>query len=131
MPQPEAPARLIRSAARLLAGLEAIGVLPQRRRELVRKAVLDCIPPVRRRAIDYLAAYSDDTTLSAIAAYAKLPQQTLRTALQDLECHGLVAQGSGVKSWEIAPGWTDHIIAAYYDDLATYEEPPEMSALPA
>jgi hypothetical protein len=52
--EPEAPARLVRSAAQLLSGLEVIGIPPERRRQLVAQVLLDCIPPVRRAVLDYL-----------------------------------------------------------------------------
>ena len=114
VPQPEAPARLTKSAARLLAGLSTIGVEPGRRRKLIRKSLLDCIPPVRRHAIDYLAQSPGDTGIGRIAKSARLPEQTVRTALQDLQCHGVVAESSdGLKSWTIAPRWEKHIRAAY------------------
>jgi hypothetical protein len=111
VPQPEAPARLVRSAAQLLAGLAVIGVQPPRRRELLSKVILDCIPPVRRCVIDYLAGVGKAHTTETITDSTGLPRQTLRTALQDLACHGIVNQsGSG---WQLATAWREHIAVAY------------------
>jgi hypothetical protein len=116
VPQPEAPARLTRCAAQLLAGLAVIRVQPQRRCVLVRKCLLDCIPPVRRRAIDYLAHARDEAATSEIARHVGLPEQTLRAALEDLACHGVVAQGSDrKKTWKIPSEWDGHVKVAYED----------------
>jgi hypothetical protein len=113
VPQPEAPARLVRSAAQLLAGLEVIGVQSERRRYLIRKVLLDSVPPVRRAVLDFLAHARADGSAETIMAATKLPKQTIRTALQDLACHGIVTQGGGSGGWRIAEQWKDHITVAY------------------
>lgn len=94
VPQPEAPARLTRSAAQLMAGLSMIGIQPQRRRDLVRKCLLDCIPPVRRRALEQIARKPAGVAIGELARQICLPEQTVRTSLQDLACHGIVKQES-------------------------------------
>jgi hypothetical protein len=111
VPDPEGPARLVRSAAQLLRGLATIGVSSPRRRELVTKVLLDCIPPVRRAVLDYLTGAKGDEARSIVES-TRLPTQTLRTALEDLECLGIVHQQT--EGWEIVlDKWVYHVVAAY------------------
>jgi hypothetical protein len=108
--EPEAPARLVRSGAQLLAGLDAIGVDSRRALQLVTKVLKDCIPPVRRSVLDYLTQ-----TIHApgsILESTGLPKQTIRTALEDLRCHGIVTHDPTL-GWEIARRWREHLAIAY------------------
>ncbi|HLY20736.1 MAG TPA: hypothetical protein VKR61_26095 [Bryobacteraceae bacterium] len=108
IPQPEGPGRMMRALRQLWAGLAVIGVSPPRRRELVRKVALDSIPPLRRMGLEYLAAPGvREASLSDIAKTCCYAQQTIRRALQDLACHGIVesrrASGKGeAEFWSIA-----------------------------
>ena len=74
--------------AQLLRGLFMIGMKPQRARELIVKVGLDCIPPVRRLALETLLKQANPLTTDEVAARVGYPEQTVRRSLQDLECHG-------------------------------------------
>jgi hypothetical protein len=104
----EAPARLTRMLAHLPRGLHAIGVKPRRARDLIVKVGFDCIPPVRRLALEALLNQSSDLTTFAVAETTKYPEQTVRRALQDLNCHGVVERCAPHKPgdlWRVAPQW--------------------------
>ena len=105
---PEAPARLTRMFAQLVRGLQLIGASARRQRELIVKVGLDCIPPVRRLALEALLKQSNPLTTAEIAEGAGYPEQTIRRALQDLKCHGIVeacAPHSIVDRWCVASYW--------------------------
>jgi hypothetical protein len=110
IPEAEAPARLIRSAAQLRRGLHTIGVNPQRARDLVTKTMLDCIPPVRRCVLNYLTSATSDRAASIVQSTG-LAKETLRRALEDLRCHGIVE--SSASGWQISARWKEHVRIAY------------------
>jgi hypothetical protein len=102
----EAPARLARMLTQLLSGMQLIGLCAARQRELIVKVGLDCIPPVRRIAFE--ALLSGTLTTAAIVAATKYPQQTVRRALEDLRCHGILEHGErngSSETWSIVPYW--------------------------
>ncbi len=104
----EAPARLTRMLGQLLRGALAIGIAAPRARELIVKVGLDCIPPVRRLALEALLKQSTARTTTTIAASTSYPEQTIRRALEDLECHRVVERGakhSIAELWHVAPHW--------------------------
>jgi hypothetical protein len=103
----EGPGRMMRALTQLWAGLELIGVDHTRRRELVQKVALDSMPPARRVAFDYLAASANmQAEVLDIAKADHYSQQTIRRALEDLACHGVVVRkGSKPVVWEIADEW--------------------------
>lgn len=104
----EAPARLTKMLVQLLRGAHLIGVKQQRARELIIKVGFDCIPPVRRLAVEALLKQPDSLTTAAVAESAGYPEQTTRRALQDLECHGILehcAPHSMADKWRVAPHW--------------------------
>ncbi len=106
---PEAPARLTRTLAQLLVGLQMIGVTPQRARELIVKVGLDCIPPVRRIGLEALLNQQSSLTTGEIAGLTGYPEQTIRRSLQDLKCHGIVdLQRHGVpEKWQVVELWQE------------------------
>jgi hypothetical protein len=111
VPDPEGPARLVRSAAQLLRGLATIGVTADRGRELVTKVMLDCIPPVRRAVLDYLTGQKGAEARSILESTG-LPPQTLRRALEDFRCLGVVRLDT--HSWGLVEAdWAEHVVAAY------------------
>jgi hypothetical protein len=104
----EAPARLTKMLVQLLRGARLIGVRPPRARELILKVGFDCIPPVRRLALEALLKQSNPLTTAAIAQGTGYPEQTIRRALQELECHGIVEPGlrhSPAETWRVASHW--------------------------
>ena len=71
--------------------------------------LLDCIPPVRRAVLDYMAGARQDNC--SILESTGLPKQTGRSALEELQCHGIVKRPEA--GWEIAPEWREHMRVAY------------------
>jgi len=105
---PEAPARLTRMLVQLLRGLQLVGANARRQRELIVKVGFDCIPPVRRLALEALLTRTITMTLAEIATATGYPNQTVRRALEDLSCHGIVedcSPNSNVGRWCVAPEW--------------------------
>jgi energy-coupling factor transporter ATP-binding protein EcfA2 len=92
IPAPEAPTRLIVVLARLLAGLDAIGLDREQAWSVVIKVGLDSIPALRREIIQGLAGAPSDHTFatSEIAARLGYPKTTGKRALEDLAAHKLV-----------------------------------------
>ena len=105
----EGPGRMMRALTQLWAGLLSIGVDQGRCRELLQKVALDCMPPSRRICFDYLAATGREATAGDIAKTCLYPQQTIRRALQDLQCHGVFERRKEGQSelWKIAVLWRD------------------------
>jgi len=104
----EAPARLTKMLVQLLTGARLIGVRPQRARELIVKVGFDCIPPVRRLALEALLRQSNPLPLAEIAVTTKYSPQTVRRALEDLSCHGVVercAPHCVAEKWRVASLW--------------------------
>ena len=108
VPESEGPGRMMRAIAQLWVGLALIGVGPDRRRELTQKVALDCMPPLRRIAFDYLLANEGKAASATdIARTCRYPEQSVRRALQDLRCHNVVRSRKDGKSeyWTIAAAW--------------------------
>jgi hypothetical protein len=103
----EGPGRMMRALTQLWSGLEFIGAGSGRRRELVQKVALDSMPPARRIAFDYLASTGlAGATVPNILRTTHYSQQSIRRALEDLECHEVVVRTGGKpESWSIAAGW--------------------------
>jgi hypothetical protein len=105
----EGPGRMMRALTQLWSGLELIGVKHERRRELIQKVALDSMPPARRVTFDYLASTgSTDAEVAEISKTSHYSKQSIRRALQDLECHEVVVRTSGKPElWSIADEWRD------------------------
>ena len=103
----EGPGRMMRALTQLWSGLELIGVDHTRRRDLVQKVALDSMPPSRRIAFDYLAATGNmQAAVLDIVKTGHYPQQSIRRALEDLECHEVVVRKTGKPElWSIADEW--------------------------
>ena len=92
----EGPGRMMRALTQLWSGLELIGVGHERRRELIQKVAPDSMPPARRIAFDYLASTGPaGATIANIVKTSHYSQQSVRRALEDLECHEVVVRTSG------------------------------------
>lgn len=105
----EAPARLAKMLVQLQRGALIIGVPPERAKQLIVKTGLDCIPPVRRIALDALLLKGPaPLTLAQIAKGTGYPEGTLRRAIEDLECHRVVEHGAKHRladTWRLAEPW--------------------------
>jgi len=110
IPASEGPGRMMRAIGQLWAGLALIGVDPERRRALLRKTAFDSMPPIRRIAFDHLRANKGKPATAAdIARTCRYPEQTVRRALQDLRCHGVVVSRRFGKAevWSIDTAWQE------------------------
>ena len=65
----EAPGRLAKTLKRLLGGLLAIGVERARAWSIVHRVALDCIPAIRRRALEAVARLGTPTTTEVATAH--------------------------------------------------------------
>ena len=102
----EGPARLALQLDQLLAGLDSLGVDRETALGVARRVAMDSVPPIRRRALEFVKGESPCTT-TAVAAELRLPTGTTRRALEDLAAYGLVSRHSGGKGksdvWMIEP----------------------------
>jgi len=90
VPDAEFPARLSKSLLSLLGGLLAIGAGRDFAFDCVRKVGLDCIPKVRRQMLDLLIESCNEPSVANLTEASRLPETTVRRALEDLQAHGLV-----------------------------------------
>jgi hypothetical protein len=96
----EGPARLTLALERLLAGLDTLGVDRGTAFGVVRKVARDSVPPLRRRAYEWLNGQKVTPLQSttAVAAALGLPSSSARRVLEDLAAYQLVSrvtQGQG------------------------------------
>jgi hypothetical protein len=111
IPEPEAPARLIVVLARMLAGLDSIGLERQLAWRVLTKIGLDSVPALRLQLIAELAGLRTDetTTTFQLANRLEYPKTTTKRALEDLAAHRLVhryAQGDRRDTLWMLSGWT-------------------------
>jgi hypothetical protein len=109
VPDTEAPGRLARTLAQVLAAMTVIGITDSERYRLIRKVGLDCIPALRRRALEHVAASGGSESTTQVAVALDHPTVTVRRALEDLAAHKVLlrhSQGSGKADlWELTD-WT-------------------------
>jgi hypothetical protein len=101
----EGTARLGLQLERLLAGLDVLRVERKQALTIVENVALDSVPPLRRAAYESVRDNGEmDTT--EVATTLGLPTNTVRRALEDLDCYGLVkrqSQGKGkADKWRIS-----------------------------
>jgi len=90
VPGSEAPTRLVKVLARLLAGLDAVGVGRDDAWRLVTEVALDSTPALRRALLDELAATEGERPTGDLAEAVAHPTVTARRALEDLTAHHVV-----------------------------------------
>ena len=108
----EGTARIGLALERLLAGLDTLGVERAKALEMVEAVASTSVPPIRRRAYEYLdsgtkAAASTTTVAEALA----LPTNTTRRVLEELAAYGLItrtAQGAGKADLWARAAWEQH-----------------------
>jgi hypothetical protein len=105
VPRPESPGRLAKILGQMLAGLAALGVERETAWRVVEKIGRDCMPKLRLRAIEELAANGKLTT-PKLATALGYPTTTTRRTLENLAALGLLrreSHGEGrADSWELA-----------------------------
>jgi hypothetical protein len=102
----EGTARIGLTLERLLAGLDTLGIDRAAAFDVVERVAMDSVPPIRRRAYEYLQSTTGDfAETSAVATAIELPTMTARRALEDLAAYQLVeriSQGQGKPDiWKI------------------------------
>jgi hypothetical protein len=108
VPEPEAPARLVKSLERLRAGLLALGADAEIVRGVVRKAAPDSMPALRRAVIDALVSSGPPSKTTAVAEAVLHPTKTTHRVLEDLAAHGVAVrypQGQGKADLWAASEW--------------------------
>jgi hypothetical protein len=109
----EAPTRLLKALLGLRNGMRSLGADRETAAEAVRRVALDCIPSLRRTALDYLAAESAEVETSAAAAALGYPTGTVRRALEELAVYGVASRakaGEGkADRWAMAPAWRERL----------------------
>jgi hypothetical protein len=105
VPEPEAPTRLAKVLARMLAGLDSIGVERGLAWRVVLKAGLDCVPKLRLQVVALLAEH-DELTTPKIAEALDYPTSTTKRTLEDLTAHKVArrtSRGEGsADTWRLA-----------------------------
>ena len=109
----EGTARVGLALERLLAGLDTLGVDRATALDVVEAVAMHSVPPLRRRAYEYLCNARDLTGnyeaigTTDIAEALELPTNTVRRALEDLVAYGLASrrsQGQGKTDlWTACP----------------------------
>jgi hypothetical protein len=104
----EGTARIGLILDRLLAGLDTLGVERNTALGVVKSVAMDSVPPLRRRAYEYLTPGEGriEADTSTIAKALGLPTNTVRRGLEDLAAYGLVersSQGQGKADHWTAP----------------------------
>lgn len=92
----EGTARIGLTLERLPAGLDTLGVERNTALGVVKSVAMDSVPPLRRRAYEYLAPGHRriEADTPTIAEALGLPSVTVRRALEDLAAYGLVERSS-------------------------------------
>jgi hypothetical protein len=92
IPGSEMPGRLARSLRCLFQGLQIIGVSDSEAWTLTGQVAMDCIPDVRRKALEYLIQQTEPVDTSVVADAMDYPTSTSRRTLEDLTGHRLVCR---------------------------------------
>lgn len=109
VPEHEAPGRLVIMLARLLSGLELVGVEHGEAWRVLTTVALSSMPAVRRLVLDRLVAAEAPCTTTGMATAVGYPTQTVRRALEDLACHGVTVRttaGKGKADLYETSDWT-------------------------
>ncbi len=94
IPGAEAPTRLTVVLSKLLAGLELIGCARDECWRIITKVALDSMPQLRRAAFEALLL-REGASAQEIALTVGNPTVTVRRALEDLACYGVVDRVTG------------------------------------
>lgn len=91
----EGPARIVKSLARLHAGMLTIGVPETDAWSVTYKVALDSMPRIRRDVFNHLAACREWQATAALAAQLGYPTTTVRRGLEDLGVHHVAERQRG------------------------------------
>jgi hypothetical protein len=90
----EGPARLALQLERLLAGLDVIGLDRDTAKQVIYRIAMDSVPPLRRRALEWLKTQTAAVDTKAVAEELGLPTTTTRRVLEDLAAYRLLTRQS-------------------------------------
>ena len=106
IPDPEAPGRLCLVLARLLAGLDLIGLDREPSWRVVERAAMDSMPALRLKVIILLSHADEPLDTTQVALAAQYPTTTARRQLEELAAYGVVSRKSGGRGpaddWELS-----------------------------
>jgi hypothetical protein len=134
VPGSERPARLVLALARLYSGMRSIGVCDGQCWPLLCRVGMDCIPSIRRSALDRLRR-SGRISTPDVATAIGYPTTTVRRALEDLTAHGILEREKcgSVDIWELSVDAREWLVAAVVPQMSedlkatAPEVHPEMS----
>jgi putative DNA primase/helicase len=101
LPEPEAPTRLAKQIAQLMAAMLVIGVGEAEAWRLARKVGWDSVPAVRTSVINLLAEAEGEFTRAQIVEKSGLPETTVRRVVEDLVVLGLAEQRKEGGVWVV------------------------------
>lgn len=93
-PRPERPTRLVQQMASLMLGMRILGVSASESWRVISTVALDCIPSVRRSALEFLMRNHGAQGTAQIAQALAKPSSTTRRALEDLVIHNVIERHS-------------------------------------
>jgi energy-coupling factor transporter ATP-binding protein EcfA2 len=109
VPQSESPTRLATALGQMYLGLEAIGLGKSERLGLCWQIAMDCMPQVRRKAVDLVIVQDvDGVTLEEFQDVMQVSLSTAKRTLEDLVLHGVLAK-RGKMLWELS-GWARELM---------------------
>jgi hypothetical protein len=118
LPEPEAPTRLAKQIAQLMAAALAIGVDEAEAWRLAQKVGWDCVPAVRTALVRLLWRMEGDAlTRAQLQEETGLPETTVRRVVEDLVVLGLAEQRKDASGkWLV---WQSDLAGAYWDSDKT------------
>lgn len=131
VPAPEAPGRLAGVFAQLWRGLRLIGAEPADAGAVLRAATVGCLPSTRRAVLLGLLEASRALRPFDLARQLRIPDATLRRAIEDLAAHQVVdvEDDRHGQTWWTASSWTQTRWAQAFGP--TVPDRPALSLVPA
>lgn len=121
VPDAEAPTRLAKQLRQLSDGLAkvrgAVCIGPSDLRTVLRVA-LDCLTKDRRAVIGLLASNRKALPTKQIAERLRMPYATIARALEDLECHGVMASTKRNERLWVLSDWTRDRLRGYLPEVS-------------
>jgi hypothetical protein len=128
LPEPEAPTRLAKQIAQLMAGALAIGVDEAEAWRIAQKVGLDCVPAVRMALIRLLGRMNGEPlTMAELQERTGLPETTVRRVVEDLVVLGLAQRAKNESGhWRV---WESRLAGEYRDSEKEPTEDADQTTL--
>jgi hypothetical protein len=113
--QPESPGRAIKQLDQFRRGMEAIGVDPAIRWQLVTKVALDSVPARRMEVLLAIFEFNRPVTVTDLEVVLGMPNSTVRRRLQNIRVHHLVKLTPGTGGpdlWELPEEVVETMVGA-------------------